>query len=181
MLRFSIHSTKTLRGGCSRAAFPAFVRLFSASTIHPADAHVLPTNKAAGDISHVFPSLSGKAIPPLPSRFADLKQKLVAGREREVEDSWYRLLDQLRKDKEEIKAAGPSIIPEISFEDIKKQEYDRSEGFRRELRQRGVAIVRGVVSEEEALGWKDLLQRYIHSNTVQGQIIDILGGSGNSD
>ena len=38
------------------------------------------------------------------------------------------------------------------------------EEFSSELKKRGVAVVRGVVSEQEALGWKESLQEYIKAN-----------------
>ena len=120
--------------------------------------------KAAGNISSVFPSLSGKESPPLAPRFADLKRHLIQGHEEQVQESWHRLLADLRQETGVIRDAGSSIIPEISFSDVKYDNIPKMTEFRDKLRKRGVAIVRGVVSEQEALGWKELIKRYIQLN-----------------
>lgn len=65
--------------------------------------------KSAGDISAVFPSLSGKIAEPLPPRFKDLKKTLIAGNARDITASWTRLLDSLRQEIEKIKAHGSSV------------------------------------------------------------------------
>jgi hypothetical protein len=67
------------------------------------------TTKAAGDISSVFPSLSGKAPEPLPPRFQTLKTQLSTGREKDLTDSWFRLLDFLREEVKKIKALGSDV------------------------------------------------------------------------
>ena len=78
--------------------------------------------KDTGDISSVFPSLSGKAPDPLPARFSDLKKRLIRGNEDAVKTSWLRLLISLREEIEEIKKNNnavsclspifwPSLIP----------------------------------------------------------------------
>ena len=67
------------------------------------------TTKAAGDISSVFPSLSGKASEPLPPRFQALKTQLSTGREKEVTDSWFRLLESLREEVRKTKALGSDV------------------------------------------------------------------------
>lgn len=122
------------------------------------------TPKAAGDISSVFPSLSGTESVALPARFADQKRRLIQGHEDRLQDSWHRLLAELRKEIEVIRAAGSSIVPEISFPDVKWNNIEKMTVFRDQLRKRGVAIIRGVVSEKEALGWKELVTRYIQTN-----------------
>ena len=118
--------------------------------------------KAAGDISSVFPSLSGAVGEPLPPRFADLKARLINGYEDRVRASWERLLADLREETEIIRVLGPSIVPEINFRDISNVE--KRTVFRDGLRKRGVAVVRGVVTEKEALDWKELVKRYIKTN-----------------
>lgn len=67
------------------------------------------TTKAVGDISSVFPSLSGKPPEPLPRRFQALKELLVKGKERELLDSWARLLVSLRREIKKIKALGSDV------------------------------------------------------------------------
>lgn len=118
--------------------------------------------KAAGDISSVFPSLSGVDSPALPARFADLKRRLIQGNEDRVRDSWHRLLADLREEIDDVKTLGAKVIPELEFKDIHTME--KRTKFRDGLRKRGVGLIRGVVSEREALGWKELAKRYIQTN-----------------
>ncbi|KAL8720792.1 MAG: hypothetical protein Q9225_002387 [Loekoesia sp. 1 TL-2023] len=120
------------------------------------------SSKLSGDISSVFPSLSGIASPPLPPRFAGLKKRLIHGYESQVKDSWHRLLIALQREGQEIKALGSSGIPELNFYDL--NDVGKRTKFRDALHKRGVAVIRGVVSEKEALDWKELVQRYIRSN-----------------
>ena len=120
------------------------------------------SSKPAGDISSVFPSLSRATSQPLPQRFADLKRRLIQGHEDKLRDSWQRLLADLLNETEVIKAVGARIVPELAFGDLNNVE--KRTAFRDELHKRGVAIVRGVVSEQEALGWKELVKRYIQTN-----------------
>lgn len=120
------------------------------------------SSKAAGDISSVFPSLSGVVSEPLPARFADLKARLIHGHEDRVRASWERLLSDLQEETEIIRALGPSVVPEIDFKDVNNVE--KRTAFRDALRKRGVAVVRGVVTEREALDWKELVKRYVKTN-----------------
>lgn len=119
-------------------------------------------SKPAGDISSVFPSLSGAESPPLPPRFADLKRRLIQGHEDRVRDSWHRLLGDLRYEIDVIDALGSKVIPELEFKDM--HDMEKRTAFRDGLRKRGVGLIRGVVSEREALGWKELVKRYIQTN-----------------
>src|SRR5690242_13547586 len=70
----------------------------------------LPTTKAPGDISSIFPSLSGKPPTPLGPRFQALKAQLVKGRERSIEQSWYRLLASLKVEIETINEQASTVI-----------------------------------------------------------------------
>ena len=65
--------------------------------------------KEAGDISSVFPSLSGKKAEPLPGRFSELKEKLIKGNEDAVVASWQRLMRSLRREIEEIRSDGSNV------------------------------------------------------------------------
>ena len=119
-------------------------------------------SKPTGDISSVFPSLSGIQSLPLPSRFADLKRWLIKDHEDHVRDSWHRLLLDLGREIDVIKALGSKVIPELEFRDMHNMEKRTT--FRDGLRNRGVGLIRGVVSKREALDWKELVKRYIQTN-----------------
>ena len=70
----------------------------------------VPTlTKEVGDISSVFPSLSGKKAEPLPPRFGDLKKALIRGNEDAVTTSWHRLLASLKKEIETIRSEGTNV------------------------------------------------------------------------
>jgi hypothetical protein len=116
--------------------------------------------KKEGDISSVFVSLSGAAPKPLPSRFAVTKTNLIAGREEVIQESWHRLLKELRQEIEIIKSGGNSLIPQIEFKDIGKP----NEEFSRQHKARGVAVIRGVVDTDLALTWKKDIHDYIRQN-----------------
>jgi len=65
--------------------------------------------KEAGDISSVFPSLSGKRPDPLPPRFSTLKHHHIDGKEDAVSESWRRLLSTLKHEIQEIKTEGNKV------------------------------------------------------------------------
>lgn len=117
-------------------------------------------SKREGDISDAFASLSGQKFAPLAPEYADLKTRLIRGREDAVRHSWERLLKDLGEEIPLIIERGSDVIPQIDFKDID----DAPEAFNQELKKRGVAVIRGVVSEREALGWKEDLKEYIRQN-----------------
>jgi len=119
-------------------------------------------SKAEGDISSVFASLSGGEATPLPPRFAKVKQDLIKGNEPAIIASWTRLLSTLRSEIDNISTTGSAIIPEIDYSEIRN--HSRIHGFSRGLKKRGAAVVRGVVSEDTALGWKEEIKEYIRQN-----------------
>ncbi|KAL1961076.1 hypothetical protein VTO42DRAFT_4964 [Malbranchea cinnamomea] len=116
--------------------------------------------KKEGDISSVFVSLSGGKASELPSRFTDVKKRLIQGREDEVKRSWDRLLDRLKEEIEVIKSKGSDIIPIIEYKDIRSA----PKSFGEELRKRGVAVIRGVVPEKEARSYKEEIEEYVRKN-----------------
>ena len=113
-----------------------------------------------GDISSVFVSLSGVKQEALPERFTDQKRRLIAGREKEVKESWDRLLQNLRDEVRTIGQLGSNVVPSIDFKDIK----NAPKTFQQELRKRGVAVVRGVVPEDEARSYKESIEDYVRAN-----------------
>ncbi|GLA53892.1 hypothetical protein AnigIFM63604_011196 [Aspergillus niger] len=124
-----------------------------------------------GDISSVFVSLSGAKEKALPPRFADQKKRLIAGREEAVKKSWDRLLHRLREEVRTIERMGSDVVPTIDFKDIKTASKD----FRRELRKRGVAVVRGVIPEAEARRYKEEIEEYVRANPqTRGESINAI-------
>lgn len=117
-------------------------------------------SKREGDISDAFASLSGQEFAPLAAEYAHLKTRLIRGNEDAIRDSWERLLRDLREEIPLIVERGSQVIPQIDFKDIDGAHDEFSE----ELKKRGVAVIRGVVSEQEALGWKEDLREYIQQN-----------------
>lgn len=113
-----------------------------------------------GNISSVFVSLSGKEETPLPERFADQKKRLIAGREDQIQKSWDRLLHKLKDEVHLIEQRGSNIVPSIDFKDL----HSAPKTFQDELRKRGVAVIRGVIPELEARGYKEEIEAYAKAN-----------------
>lgn len=118
------------------------------------------TQKKEGDISDAFASLSGLQFGPLDSRFADVKRRLVSGKEDAIHDSWNRLLASLREEIPLIAQLQSKVVPEIDFHDIDNAD----ETFISEHRKRGVAVIRNVIAQNEALDMKQKLREYIKAN-----------------
>jgi hypothetical protein len=98
----------------------------------------------------------------LTPRFTTLKQNLVAGKESAIDDSFQRLLRELPREIDRISALGSQAIPAISFSDTTKPQL--TEGFLRDLRQRGVGIIRGVIPRDTALAWSRETQEFDSQN-----------------
>ena len=118
------------------------------------------TSKKEGDISSVFVSLSGSPTAPLPARFADMKRDLIRGKEDRLVRSWQRLLSRLISENETVAQLGPKSIPQVEFKDLNNV----SEDFITEVKKRGVAVIRGVIPQDEARGYKEEIEAYIRAN-----------------
>lgn len=117
-------------------------------------------SRKEGDISSVFVSLSGVAPEPLPERFAEIKRQLIRGHEDLIGDSWKRLLKQLAAENEKVKRLGSGIIPQIEFKDLK----DAPKDFIEETKKHGVAVIKGVIPEDEARSYKTEIEQYVKLN-----------------
>lgn len=118
--------------------------------------------KEAGDISSVFPSLSGKKAPRLPSRYSDLKKQRLRGKETEVQKSWHRLLSSLRAEIAEVKQYGNRVVADVEFTDVQNGAVPQS--FLDSIRHRGVGIIRNVLPRAYALELKQKALEYIEAN-----------------
>ncbi len=125
-----------------------------------------PQVKREGNISDSFVSLSGGNQPPLPDRFLHLKRSLVAGHEDRVTESWRRLLAQLKQENSILAKDGSKVIPRLEFANL-EEDLTR---FRSDIKKRGVAVVRGVIPEDEARAYKNEIEEYVRQNpATKGQ------------
>ncbi|KAI0517192.1 DUF1479-domain-containing protein [Xylaria bambusicola] len=112
---------------------------------------------------HDMPSVFDSSEPiPLSSRFAKLKRNMIACREKDVAESFYRLIRALRKEADDIAARGSNVIPTIDYFDI--HDSAKASAFRKALRRRGVAVIKRVVPTTVAQAWKDETLDYIADN-----------------
>ncbi|KAJ1307001.1 hypothetical protein OPQ81_007981 [Rhizoctonia solani] len=124
--------------------------------------HTARGQKQEGDISAIFPSLSGAIHEALPPRFSQLKKDLLStteSRDRLVA-GWIDLLGALRQGVAELQAKGNEAIPEISYAQIERG--DKS--WHDEVRKRGSVVVRDVVNDAEAIEWKQQVLEYVREN-----------------
>lgn len=125
-------------------------------------------SRKEGDISSVFVSLSGGPAPVLPSRFSDVKRQLIQGREDKLIASWERLLAALQRETKVVGERGSAIIPSVHYHELPAQ----LETLQKELKERGVAIIRGVVPKDEARAYKEDVERYVRENpSTKGNVI----------
>ncbi|KAK3903885.1 hypothetical protein C8A05DRAFT_14179 [Staphylotrichum tortipilum] len=101
----------------------------------------------------------------LTPRFVALKESLTSGKEAAVSSSWRRLLRQLPAEINAVSSLGSTAVPTISFTDI--GEGQQSEAFLRDLRKRGVGIIRGVVPENTAVAWSKETGEYVRQQNPQ--------------
>lgn len=122
------------------------------------------SNRPAGSIGSAFASLSNGAV-NLPPRFQQLKKDIVGKNAEAILSSWNRLLDHLSSTiLPTIASQGGDLIPEISFNAIKASGNQLPKDIKLALKKAGSIIVRGMVSEEQALEWKQQVREYIAAN-----------------
>ena len=119
------------------------------------------TNRAEDSIANAFASMSDQSQ-ELPSRFVDLKRDLARGNGSAILDGWNRLLHRLAP--ERLASWDSQMIPEVHFSAIQDNNGELPEYSKRALKERGTIIVRGLVSTDEALGWKQRIRDYIKLN-----------------
>ncbi|KGQ03000.1 Uncharacterized protein ybiU [Beauveria bassiana D1-5] len=130
------------------------------ATVAAGGAAAQRSSKKEGDISDAFVSLSGVKRDPLPDRFRQLKCDLVRGREKQITESWNRLLRDLKRENETIAQKGSDVVPQIEFANLESG----VRGLEDEIKKRGVVVVRGVVPEAEARAYKEEVEEYVKRN-----------------
>ncbi|RYC64236.1 hypothetical protein CHU98_g1965 [Xylaria longipes] len=106
-------------------------------------------------------SFYGTQPVPLPSRFASLKKRLVAGHESALEASWTRLILALRDEIKYIDENRTELIPSIDFSDI--SDTAKITPFEASLKRHGIGVVRGVVPPEDASRWVEETKKYLET------------------
>ncbi|CAH0047470.1 unnamed protein product [Clonostachys solani] len=121
-------------------------------------------NRSEGSIGDAFASLSTNNF-ELPPRFSSLKQQLVGQNGEAILDSWLRLLQHLEEETiPSINELSHSIIPEVNFSSIVENGGLLPENAKSLLKDRGTIVIRGLVSERQALEWKQSVREYVKKN-----------------
>ncbi|RYC55791.1 hypothetical protein CHU98_g10418, partial [Xylaria longipes] len=122
-----------------------------------------PLHEACNMATHnMMPMFDSSEPISLSSRFAKLKRNMIACREKDVAESFYRLLRALRKEADDIATRGSDVIPTIDYFDI--HDSEKASAFRKALRKRGVAVIKRVVPFTVAQTWKEETLDYIADN-----------------
>ncbi|KAI2638491.1 DUF1479-domain-containing protein [Xylaria nigripes] len=111
---------------------------------------------------YMMPILNAAEPIPLSPRFAKLKRNMIACREKDVAESFYRLIRALRTETNDIAARGSDVIPTIDYIDI--DDSEKASAFRETLKKRGVGIIKRVVPFTVAGTWKEETLDYIADN-----------------
>ncbi|KAI3332736.1 hypothetical protein F4824DRAFT_280465 [Ustulina deusta] len=106
-------------------------------------------------------SFYGTQPVPLPSRFASLKKRLVAGHEAALEASWGRLIAALHDEIKYIDEHRTELIPSIDFTDI--HDAAKVGPFETSLKRHGIGVIRGVVPPEDASSWVEETKKYLET------------------
>jgi hypothetical protein len=109
------------------------------------------------------PLFAGSGPIQLTPRFTALKESLTSGKEPAISASWQRLLTRLPEEIDAVSSLGSDAVPIISFKDTSKPE--QADCFLRDLRRRGVGIIRNVVSKDTALAWSRETDEYLKQSS----------------
>jgi hypothetical protein len=142
--------------------------------------------KKPGDISAAFVSLSGvlEDAKPLDDRYRVRKTELLGSDQQTKQkwmSSWATLLRRIRQKAEDTNRERHNYVPTIDYADVKDSAFnwhlpqkaelgDRLNDFSKLYRERGVAVIRNVIPQEEILALKEDLKDYISRNK------DLVGG-----
>lgn len=132
--------------------------------------------KAEGSIASVFATLSGGTLEDaLPDRFAQLKQSLITSpsHAEHLQHTWRSVLSSLAEKVAETERLGGKCIPEVSFPSERKGDVGGLEEWTdastvQEIRERGVAVIKNVIPEQQVLQWKEDVRAYAKENDAKG-------------
>ncbi|KAL7315823.1 hypothetical protein PS15m_004994 [Mucor circinelloides] len=125
--------------------------------------------KPKGDISSVFSHLGGKET-QLDPRLLALKKEIAPKDPSILNAAYQRLLASFEQETPEIKEKGSSIVPQVEFEEIQVNNGRFPANIEAEIRRRGCVVIRNVIPEQEARGYKNQIKSYIanHPGQIEG-------------
>ncbi|CAO1638280.1 unnamed protein product [Sympodiomycopsis kandeliae] len=135
------------------------------------------SEKGEGTIASVFATLSGGSLEDaLPSRFSDLKRKILTDDGRgdplairhRLEQNWSSVLPCLNKEITDIQSRQQDVIPSIDYQDHTSLDEWTSPSTVEEIKKRGVVVIKNVIPEEQVLQWKSDIQAYALRNNARG-------------
>lgn len=130
------------------------------------------TPKESGTIASVFATLSGGSLSDsLPERFGTLKKSLVTSEAhaKALHQAWNEICNSLEKETQEIIHHGADLIPVVQYPGDKANGVNSIHEWLDDksieaIKKRGTVIIKGVVSQEEALGYKQSVRDYVAAN-----------------
>lgn len=148
---------------------PHFPR--SSTGVQPQPAREAPKAKEEGSIASVFASLSGSQA-VLPARFAQLKASLVKddAHAEQLKKRWYEVLDAVKEQVELTSRKQGDLIPYVTYPGTHKaagKSWLSAEQVE-EIKKRGVAVIKNVVPNQQALDWKQQVREYAAKNPAKG-------------
>lgn len=125
--------------------------------------------KPKGDISSVFSHLGGRGTQLDPSLLT-LKKEIAPKDPSVLNNAYERLIKSFEQETPEIKEKGSSVIPQVEFEEIQANNGRFPPHIDAQIRQRGCVVVRNVIPEQEARGYKEQIKSYIgnHPGQIEG-------------
>jgi hypothetical protein len=123
--------------------------------------------KPKGDISSVFSTLGGKKENTLHPSLLQLKKEIAPKDPAVINNAYKRLLESFKQESIEIKEKGSAVIPSITFAEIQANGGEFPPHIVEQIKKRGCIVIRNVVSEEEAMGYKSQVQEYIKKHRDQ--------------
>lgn len=125
--------------------------------------------KPKGDISSVFSHLGGRETQLDPSLLT-LKKEIAPKDPSVLNNAYERLIKSFEQETPEIKEKGSSVIPQVEFEEIQANNGRFPPHIDAQIRQRGCVVVRNVIPEQEARGYKEQIKSYIgnHPGQIEG-------------
>ncbi|KAL2848405.1 hypothetical protein BJY01DRAFT_246418 [Aspergillus pseudoustus] len=138
----------------------------------PFDSKEMSTATATATVTETLPQLAGRDVPKPPrldDRFAELKREIIKSEHKTaVEESYKRLKAALAIEMDRISTIQQAAIPEISWSEVQANGGVIPSPVATRAKEAGCILLRGVVSREQALAWKEELKQYTQDHRATG-------------